>query len=371
MIMKVLLLNNSAFTKRNNNFFCEKRTGEFAEELVKLGNQVTMFGQFIESDSKTHTYNISNSDIKIYALPATKIKILRYLKLYLSMLPKVYHSDFVYIFFPSSFKYTAFLSLILDKPYGLYVRGQKNIDSKLSLRIYKHAHAVFTVSDSFTQLIKKKSNNKKVSTIRPMINFSEIDINYHRNYLAPEFLNILYLGRIEKDKGIPELLNAIKCLKNKKTNFKLTLVGDGGYYDEMLTTIKKLGIESLVSVLGNIEDTESIKKTYSEADLFILPSHHEGFPRTLYEAMIFGTPIITTFVGGIPAIMTDHKNCIEIDVKSQSSIVEALIYAMDNYCVMIDLARNAMNTISPIINSNRPSHARGLNMILKEIINER
>ncbi|HHX69330.1 MAG TPA: glycosyltransferase family 4 protein, partial [Gallicola sp.] len=108
-----------------------------------------------------------------------------------------------------------------------------------------------------------------------------------------------------------------------------------------------------------------IAEYYTKSDVYILPTYHEGFPRTLYEAMIFGTPIITTFVGGIPGIMKDGYNCKRIEPKSVVSIVAGLEFAICNYNKMIEYAKNGTDTVYNILDPERPSHAGHLNQILE------
>ena len=85
---------------------------------------------------------------------------------------------------------------------------------------------------------------------------------------------------------------------------------------------------------------------YKNADFFILPTHHEGFPRVLYEAMITALPIITTtMVGGIPGRMEDGKNCIAIDVKNSKAIVAAIKQLVGNFKLYNSISQEGQNTV--------------------------
>jgi glycosyltransferase involved in cell wall biosynthesis len=226
---------------------------------------------------------------------------------------------------------------------------------------------VFTVSDLFTNYINSIIQTQKAHTIKPMILFSEKDIIMDRNYPLSGKVSILYLGRIAHDKGIAELLKAIQILKEKKYDFELNLVGNGEFLQKSKQLIEEYDISESVKVHGAVLEADVVKSFYINSDLYILPTYHEGFPRTLYEAMIFGTPIITTFVGGIPALMKDGWNCKEIQPKSTESIVEALEFAFLNYDKMKDYAKNGTNTVYKIVDSKRMSHAQHLNEIIKTL----
>jgi glycosyltransferase involved in cell wall biosynthesis len=367
--MKILLFDNSSLNIMDCDFSCEPKTGIFATELNGFGHEVTMFGQIVEADNTVLTYKLKEKGIRIAALKRRKNKIINYILLYLRTIPEIIKSDFIYIFYPNAFKYTAILCILFRKKYGLYIRCENNLEDYFSKKIYKKAFIIFTVSNFFTQMVNKISNRYVAHTIRPMIPYTDKDILWDRDYKEKEDYNILFLGRVAFDKGIEELLNAIKFLKEKNYKFHLTIVGNGEFMQRSYDLVDKLYIKEIVSFEGAVFDFKLIKDYYSQSDIYILPTYHEGFPRTLYEAMIFGTPIITTFVGGIPSVMKDGFNCKRIEPKSIESIVDGLEYAFSNYTEMIELARNGRNTVAKIVDSKRLTHVECLNQIINEINN--
>lgn len=363
--MKILLLDNASLTPLNNDFCCETKTGEFASELKALDNQVTMYGQVVDSKNTVHAYKLNQKGINTVGIKRKKNKIINYLILYFLAVPEIIKADFVYIFYPTAFRYIPFLCWLFRTPYGVYVRGEQGIQSKTSKWIYRKAFVIFTVTNYFTELINKLTDKKTAHTIRPMIPLSEKDIVKNRKYPVKDHYTILFLARIEADKGIKELLLAIAELK-ENYSFTLDLVGSGGYLKQAKILIKELNIADVVKVHGAVLEPDKIKQFYLKADLYILPTYHEGFPRTLYEAMIFGSPIVTTFVGGIPGLMTDCYNCLEIKPKSVNSIVNCLAYVFDHYPSVAELTFNATKTVLPIIQSSRQSHAEHLNTLMRE-----
>ncbi len=365
--MKILLIDNSSLTPVYGVLCCEPKTGDFARELKDLGNQVTMYGQVVSNDNNIHAFDIKGNGVGVIGYSRLKYKIINYVFLYLFVIPQILKNDFVYIFYPSAFKYTAILCWLLGKPYGLYVRGQNDLDSKSSKFIYKKSKVIFTVTDHFTHYIRELSFKKSVFSIKPMIDLDEKDIYYDRDFLRNDKFKILFLARIEKDKGIEEFIYAISKLSiQNKYKFEVDVVGEGSFLKNAIELSKENNIDNIVNFKGAIFDKDIIKKIYKQSDLYVLPTYHEGFPRTLYEAMIFGTPIITSFVGGISGIMINKYNCLEIKPKSVDSILNALIYAFSNYNEMQAYAKNSFETVKPIISSSRQTHAQHLNMFIKK-----
>lgn len=350
--------------RREGRLYCVEGTGKFAKELVDLGNEVTMFGQNVDNPASISNFDIEANGIKTLSYRRGKIKVWDYLKLYFHALIAAFKSDFVYLFYPTSYSYFIFICALSRIKYGLYIRGMVGVDSSLSKQLYRHASLVCTVSDAFTDKVNSVNKKGVAQTIKPMTPYSEKDI-INREYKTPDRFNIMILCRIEKDKGIRELLNAVLQLKRlERFRFHLNIVGDGGYLADAKQIVESLEIKDHVSFIGAVNDRLEKQNWFEKSDIYILPTYHEGFPRTLYEAMIYGTPIITTMVGGIPALMKDGVNCLAIEKQSVNSIVDKLSYAMDHYENMIHYALSAKETVAKVVDSHRPSHAQDVNKAL-------
>lgn len=131
-------------------------------------------------------------------------------------------------------------------------------------------------------------------------------INYNFTHKNNSYLNILFLSRVEKYKGIFELLEAFELIQHQIPDVHLTIAGSGSALNTVKKIVKEKSLKN-VHFPGHITGKEKAR-LYSESDLFILPSYAEGLPNAILEAMAFGLPIITTPVGGIPDIFTDTKN---------------------------------------------------------------
>ncbi len=364
--MKLLLLNNASLTSVNGDFCVDPKTGTFAKELQNLGNEVTFYGQKVIAEDTTNTFKLLENGMKVIGLKPKKNKLLNYILLYIRIIPEIIKHEFVYIFYPSSYKYVAILCWLQKKKYGVYIRGEQGLNDQISHRIYKKAQVTFTVTDIFTNLVNNITRKESAYTIRPMMPFTEKDVVRGRVYRREGLFKILYLGRVLADKGIVELIQAVNQLKNKGYNFELTIVGDGGFVPETKAMIQELELDDRVRLMGAVYDSGKVADFYKTSDVYVLPTYHEGFPRTLYEAMIFGTPIITTFVGGISGLMKDGYNCKEIKPKSVESIVDGLEFMMWHYEQMVKYAENGTKTVTKILDPRRPSHAQQLNHFIKD-----
>jgi glycosyltransferase involved in cell wall biosynthesis len=145
----------------------------------------------------------------------------------------------------------------------------------------------------------------------------------------------LFCGRVTFDKGVFELFNAIGQIRNSlKINVKLSVVG---FVDE--TTKRKL---MEIAILGNFyNDVEwfgfipfgiGLLAQFKKSHICILPSFHEGFPHTIWEAGICSTPMITTNVGGIKGMVSEDEVTF-IEPRSIKSIVDAVLFLKTNELV--------------------------------------
>lgn len=110
--------------------------------------------------------------------------------------------------------------------------------------------------------------------------------------------NILYLSRVEKDKGIYETLDAFKLLKARFPQLTLTVAGDGS---ELASAQKYTALHQIpcVEFTGYVRGCDK-HAVLSKADIYLFPTTFgEGMPTTVLEAMAYGLPVVTRTVGGL------------------------------------------------------------------------
>lgn len=365
--MKILIIDNASMvTTQSGHHYTNNLNGLFLSEMMELGNDITYIQFALERADSISVYDLEEHGVKCVELKSKVHKLLRYVLAVPKLAKEIKRTDFVYFYYPNSFRWATLLCRMYRKPYGLYIRGMNGVEDSTSHNIYKHAYTAFTVSDQFTNMVNAVTKKEMAHTIRPMIPYTDADVIMGRDYAPKEVYNILFLGRIAKDKGLEELMQAARQLRDKGYRFMLRVVGNGEFIEQTAQLVAGMELKDCVSLEGPVYDDAKKAEYYKNADLYVLPTYHEGFPRTLYEAMIFGAPIITTFVGGIPALMKDGENCKRIEPRSADSIIEGLSYAMDNYAEMGKMANDASRLVSKIVNRNRMTHAQHLNQILKD-----
>ena len=188
-------------------------------------------------------------------------------------------------------------------------------------------------------------------------NIRGVDVNYWNNtesikeegrklrgrYGIEQEFTFLYVGRIVKEKGINELVEAFKELNSLYPESRLLLVGPE---ENNLDPISEKSRE-IIGRLPSIITTgpaygRDLLNFYSAADCLILPSYREGFPNTPIEAGAMGLPCIVTDINGSREIIEDGKNGLVVPSKDSLALLTAMTALIENkplYNMMADNAR--------------------------------
>jgi glycosyltransferase involved in cell wall biosynthesis len=112
-----------------------------------------------------------------------------------------------------------------------------------------------------------------------------------------EQFNILFLSRIEKEKGIMEALKSFLILKEKIKNINFIIAGDGSALDDAKHFVSDNNMDR-VHFLGYVEVIDK-SNAFRSSHCYLFPSYSEGMPISVLEAMAFGLPVITRNVGAL------------------------------------------------------------------------
>ena len=163
---------------------------------------------------------------------------------------------------------------------------------------------------------------------------TEKDFYYRDDTCKNEPINILYTGRITKEKGVINILDAIHSLINKGIKVNYNLVGMVEKKDETLINLlrkaNEYGISNYVFYHGYKPTGPELFNFYINSDIYIIASQSsfEGFPRTIWEAMAHSLPVIATNVGSIPDFIEGSAELIE--PMDNKLIEEAILKLLNN-----------------------------------------
>ncbi len=114
----------------------------------------------------------------------------------------------------------------------------------------------------------------------------------------PDARALLFVGRLEPNKGVRELLALFETLAPRFPDLRLRLVGDGPERAALERQLTAAGLTGRVEILGAVAP-EQVEAELRSADLFVFPSHYESWGLALVEAMAVGLPIVASDIAGI------------------------------------------------------------------------
>lgn len=170
---------------------------------------------------------------------------------------------------------------------------------------------------------------------------SPIDLNQEAGNLV-----LLFVGRLTPEKGLGFLIEALSILSVRYPGrFSLNIVGTGRQEAELREQVRALGLQECVHFIGPINSKQELFIAYSNADIFVLPSLTEGAPKVLSEAMLFGLPIVSTTVGGIPDLVSHEQNGILVSPRNSNALADAVCRIGNNEILRRNFSRASRSRV--------------------------
>lgn len=138
--------------------------------------------------------------------------------------------------------------------------------------------------------------------------------------------NILFLGMLDKSKGVYDLLEVFSKMNHRFPEARLVCGGDGEI-DKVRNTVAELGANDIIELPGWVSGTQKDALMH-RCGIFVLPSYKEGLPMSIIEAMSHSMAVVSTRVGGIPELV-DDSNGFLITPGSQKELSAALIKLLE------------------------------------------
>jgi len=248
-----------------------------------------------------------------------------------------------------------------DYPWVAFHHGYTTTDRKM--RLYNRfdrwslpkAAAVVTVCNAFARELAEVTGvpPEKIrvqhNSIRPKSppHSSDIEALRTRLGIARDQQIILSIGRLSKEKAHADLIEAFKQLSRTHPDLdcKLLIVGEGPERESLATMAHASGFADRIVFTGQVTD---VSPYYPIASVFVLPSHSEGSPNVLLEAMAARVPVVATEVGGVPEVVESDKSALLVPPKQPAMLAAAIARVLRNS----DLAARLSATAAELIVEN-------------------
>jgi poly(glycerol-phosphate) alpha-glucosyltransferase len=189
------------------------------------------------------------------------------------------------------------------EPYALTLSPRKKMLASLlyERRNLMEASCIWALSEQEKASIRAYGYTGRVAVIPNGVNQAivcsteEVAVFLSRHDVTPGSRVLLFLSRIARKKNLPLLLKAFARDVKARSEWVLLIAGsdEGGHIREVHSLIRELRIEKSVRIIGQVFGKEKAC-AFASASLFVLPSHSEGLPITVLEAMEYGKPVLVT-----------------------------------------------------------------------------
>lgn len=213
--------------------------------------------------------------------------------------------------------------VMVDGNYPSFYRSMPKCLRRLAEYFISHLDLLAVQSEQWRIFYSRIFPNSNIRIVA-----AGIDTDYYvpsQNKEANELAHILYVGWIMEAKGVLDLLQSIHLLLNGGAKIHVKLIGplahDRNCIDDR---IESLGLKETLEILPPCRNIDELRNMYQSADIFVFPSHAEGFPLALLEAISSGLPCVATDVGGNRDVLGNGSCGILVPPRRPDELANAL-----------------------------------------------
>lgn len=211
---------------------------------------------------------------------------------------------------------------------------------RVTARMLRRADVVIVYSDLEKTEVLKRWPHLNVKVLANAIPFSDVP-TVARNNADPV---LVFFGRFHESKGLHEVIDASRILKNEGYKFRFNAYGEGAEKEFFLNGMRDALGDSFH--YGGIIAGQEKWQRLAEADIFVLPSRYgEGLPMAMLEAMAVGCVVVVADVASVVAVVTDGENGYVVEPKNLDQLVTKLKALLDNRADWARVQQNAVMTV--------------------------
>lgn len=219
--------------------------------------------------------------------------------------------------------------------FDLFYKERCNDAQKQQVReIFAMADKVIALSEDWKEFLAEYiCDGQKIVVIYNAVKIPEA---YPKDYTNRK---MLFLGILGQRKGTYDLIEVLPEIMGKYPDSHIYFGGDGEREQVEQLCVEK-GIADHVTFLGWVRGAEK-EKLLKECSIYVLPTYHEGMPMSILEAMSYGMAVVSTYVGGIPHIITDGENGLLCEAGDKVVLKDKLLKMLADESLREILGRNA------------------------------
>lgn len=227
--------------------------------------------------------------------------------------------------------------MILEKKYYSYRVKYERIINR-AVRFMTNVTKTTSLEELKDNEMNFFCNCERVYYVTAITKVPELDAS-----LTEKKYDLVYYARIDKNKGIEDLIDVIEVLRSKGRLLKTLVMGRGSeaYVAQLEEMIKNKKLDDIIEFAGYIEKHEDVYKRAAQARLMVLPTHNDGIPNTVREAMFMKLPVVANNVGGIPSF-NQNRHCIHlVKLGDKKGLADGICKVLDDELYRDELIANS------------------------------
>jgi glycosyltransferase involved in cell wall biosynthesis len=257
---------------------------------------------------------------------------------------------------------------VMKVPVLLHIHGGKfftqgfssDFSKRLTEKMLRLSSVIVVLSKIEKDFFESRWKNLNIQVLQNAVSLDEVKEKKRIN----KEKTIIFLGRLHEGKGLKEIVEACQILKGENLRFRFKCFGVGQEKDSFVRQMTEVLGDNFY--YGGIVSGREKWQVLAESDIFLLPSHYEGLPMALLEAMASGCVPIVSDVGSIGKVIEDGKNGFLIKPRGVSQIIERLKYLLSSKADWESLRQNSKKTIKK--NFDLKDYINKLEHIYREIV---
>lgn len=228
----------------------------------------------------------------------------------------------------------------LDDPHWLTERRLNYLLSAVGKVVCRRADGVRVVSETSHQWCREELDIPEERLYLNNVLMSMLEQAADPPDVEPVHNQIMYVGRLAKEKGLPYLLHAFAELSEDVKDAQLVLIGDGPERERLQRLAAEQGIRNKTIFEGSVS-YDTLPERYCRASIVVLPSLHESFGRVIVEAFGFGTPVVSSDAEGPVELIEDGQTGLLVPRADTNALAEAITELLTNEEQRAEMGRQA------------------------------
>ncbi|MHA1233076.1 MAG: glycosyltransferase family 4 protein [Candidatus Helarchaeota archaeon] len=243
----------------------------------------------------------------------------------------------------SQFVWRLDISYKIRYPFGFLFYGKPFIFLAYNYELngINNADYVIVTSRVLKKLVRHYTRQKNIKIIPRGV---DIDLFKPQPYPKNKEITAIVLGRLDRAKGVQDIIKAFKILDDRNIDLKLNVFGTGPYLNKLLKLVEKFHLSDKIKFYGSIPHN-LVPKIFTKSHFLISASWFEGFGGVLLESMASARPFITTRNGGSADILKENINGLSVKTKAPEDLALKIEYLVKNIDIAEKMGTNGRKMV--------------------------